>query len=107
MTQKNKFEYTITQNDELWSAKIMRRVTKHKMTISKQKKGFESEALANTWAKKTLDSFIESLQTSNKRKAEKRQERGALLSQQQAEKKLLAIKYQEKQQALLGAMKSC
>jgi len=107
MTQKNKFEYTITQNDNTWSAKIMRRVTKHKMAISSQKKGFESEALANTWAKKTLDGFIENQQSNNKRKACKRQERNAILARQQAEKELLTIKYQEKQQAAIDVMKNC
>lgn len=105
MVKHNKFEYIITQNDDTWNAKIMRRVTARKMIISKHKKGFESESLANTWAKNTLDNFIKNLQSSNQEKTKKRQDRNTLLAKQQAEKALATIKYQEKQQASIDSMK--
>ncbi|WP_094751884.1 DUF3622 domain-containing protein [Psychromonas sp. CD1] len=104
MAQNNKFEFQVKQDGENWNASIIRRVTARRTSISKQKKGFASEALATEWAEKTLTQFLESLQEGNKRKAEKRTLRNELAEKAQAEKEAAALAYLEKRKAHLATL---
>ncbi len=104
MTQQKKFDFSIKQDGEQWNAQITRRISARKTTVSKQKKGFASEALATEWAKETLANFIENLQAGNKRKAENRTTRNERLEKVEAEKEAAAIAYDEKQQAYFEAL---
>lgn len=99
MAHHNKFDYRIKQNEEKWDAEITRRVTAHKTTVSKRKKGFESEALAEEWAKAELAGFLENLKEHNKRKAEKRSARDEHEAKVKAEKEESARLYEERRLA--------
>lgn len=106
MAQENKFDYRITQDGEKWHAEITRRVTARRTSVSKRKKGFETEALAEQWAKEELQGFLENLQAGNKRKAEKRLARNELAAKVAAEKEAAAILYEEKKLAAFAAEES-
>ena len=99
MTQHNKFDYCIKENDAKWDAEITRRVTSRKTMVSKRKKGFATRELAEQWSKEQLAEFLENLQAGNKRKAEKRTLRNELAAKAEAEKKAAAALYEEKRQA--------
>ena len=101
MTQHNKFDYCIKENDSKWDAEITRRVTSRKTTVSKRKKGFATQELAEQWSKEQLADFLENLQTGNKRKAEKRTLRNELAAKAEAEKEAAAALYEEKRRAAL------
>lgn len=104
MAQQNKFDFRITQNNEQWDAEITRRVSARRTSVSKRKKGFDSEALATEWAKEALAGFLENQQLSNKRKSEKRATRNELAAQALAAKEAAAAVYEEKQQAYFEAL---
>jgi len=104
MAQQNKFDFRITQDGEQWNAEITRRVSARRTTVSKRKKGFESEALATEWAKETLAGFLENQQAANKRKSEKRTERNELAAKAIVAKEAAAAAYQEKQQAYFDGL---
>ena len=101
MAQQNKFDYRIKQDGNEWNAEITRRVTARRKTVSKRKKGFETQELAEQWAKDELIGFLENLQAGNKRKAEKRAIRNELAAKAEAEKEAAAALYKEKQLAIL------
>lgn len=101
MAQQNKFDYRIKQDGDKWDAEITRRVTARKTSVSKRQKGFETQELAEQWAKEQLGDFLENLQASNKRKAEKRTVREELAAKAEAEKQAAAALYEEKRLAAL------
>lgn len=101
MAQQNKFDYRIKQDGDKWNAEITRRVTARKTSVSKRQKGFETQELAEQWAKEQLTGFLENLQASNKRKAEKRAVREELAAKAEAEKEAAAALYEEKRLAAL------
>lgn len=102
MAQENKFDYRIKQDGDKWNAEITRRVTARKTSVSKRQKGFESQELAEQWAKEQLVGFLENLQAGNKRKAEKRAIRNELAAKAEAEKEAAAALYEEKRLAALA-----
>ena len=97
MAQQNKFDYRIKQDGDKWNAEITRRVTARRTSVSKRKKGFETQEIAEQWAKEQLVGFLENLQAGNKRKAEKRAIRNELAAKAEAEKEAAAALYREKQ----------
>ncbi|HEY5716423.1 MAG TPA: DUF3622 domain-containing protein [Psychromonas sp.] len=101
MAQQNKFDYRITQDGDTWHAEITRRVTAHRTSVSKQKKGFESEESALIWAKETLAEFIANQQVATKRKADKRILRNQLAVKAEAEKIAAAALYEKKRLAAI------
>ena len=101
MAQQNKFDYRIQQDGDKWSAEIIRRVTARRTSVSKRKKGFETQELAEQWSKNQLVDFLENLQAGNKRKAEKRALRNELAAKADAEKEAAAALYEEKRLAAL------
>ncbi|MGB5444500.1 MAG: DUF3622 domain-containing protein [Psychromonas sp.] len=103
MAQQNKFAYHITQDGDKWHAEITRRVTARKTSVSKQKKGFESEESAQEWAKETLAEFIANQQVATKRKADKRIIRDQLAAKAEAEKIAAAALYEKKRLAAMEA----
>lgn len=103
MAQENKFDYCIKQNDTKWDAEITRRVSARRTIVSKQKKGFETQDLAQQWAKEKLADFLKNLQLGNKRKAEKRTNRNELAAKAEAEKEAAMTLYKEKRLAALEA----
>jgi len=104
MAQQNKFDFRITQDGEQWNAEITRRVSARRTSVSKRKKGFESEALATEWAKETLVGFLANQQEANKRKSEKRAARNELAAKAVIAKEASAAAYEEKQQAYFDAL---
>ena len=58
MAQQKKFDFAVKQDGEQWNAEITRRVSARNTSVSKRKKGFETEALATEWAKETLAGFL-------------------------------------------------
>ena len=103
MAQQNKFDYRIKEDGDKWNAEITRRVTARKTSVSKRQKGFETQELAETWAKEQLVTFLDNLQESNKRKAEKRTVRNELAAKAEAEKQAAAALYEEKRIAAFEA----
>jgi len=104
MAQEKKFDFSVKQDGEQWNAVITRRVSARKTSVTKQKKGFESEELATEWAKSKLAECLENLQAGNKRKSEKRAVRNELAAKAVAEKEAAATLYEEKQQAYFEAL---
>ena len=104
MAQEKKFDFSVKQDGEQWNAEITRRVSARKTSVSKQKKGFASEALAIEWAKEKLTECLENLQAGNKRKSEKRAVRNALAAKTVADKETAAALYEEKQHAYFEAL---
>ncbi len=104
MAQEKKFDFSVKQDGEQWNAEITRRVSARRTSVSKRKKGFETEALATEWAKEQLTQFLENLQSGNKRKAEKRVIRNELAAKAVADKETAATLYEEKQQAYFEAL---
>lgn len=100
MAQENKFDYRIKQDGNQWSAEITRRVSARRNTVSKRKKGFDSQEQAEQWAKEQLIDFIENLQAGNKRKAEKRAVRNELAAKAQADKEAAAALYAKERLAI-------
>lgn len=99
MAQQNKFDYRIKQDGEKWDAEITRRVTARRTSVSKRQKGFETQEMAEQWAKQELVGFLENLQAGNKRKAEKRTIRNELAAKAAAEKEAAAALYEEQRLA--------
>lgn len=97
MAQQNKFDYRIKQDGEKWNAEITRRITARKTSISKRKKGFATQELAEQWSKEQLTDFLQNLQESNKRKAEKRTVRNELAAKAEAEQQAAAALFAAKQ----------
>jgi hypothetical protein len=104
MAQQQKFDYSVTQVGDQWNAEITRRVSSRKTSVSKQKKGFTSEALATAWAEEKLAECIESLQEGNQRKADKRHARHELASKHATEKEAAAALYKKKQKAYFDSL---
>jgi len=77
MTQQKKFDYTIKQDANTWTAAITRRVSARRSSVSKSQSGFETEALALEWATAELTVFLEKQKQANARKSERRAERNA------------------------------
>lgn len=75
MSKGKKYSYQLLQQENSWSAKIIRQVTSRRTQVSKSKDGFETEEAATKWAQETLESFLEQQSERNKRKAEKREQR--------------------------------
>ena len=66
MSQGKKYSVQIVQNDNTWTAKIVRKVTTKRTKITKKQTGFASEAEANTWAETELKGFAEQLKRQNR-----------------------------------------
>lgn len=86
MTQHKKFDYTIKQDANTWSAEITRRVSARRSSVSKKQDGFETEDLAKAWAEAELVGFLEKQKQANARKSERRAERNAHAEKVAAEK---------------------
>ena len=99
MSQTNKYEYKVTQDDQQWNAVITRRVTARRTAVSKQKKGFATEEEATQWASEALAGYLENLKGANARKAQRRTERNELAEKADSKKEADQIAYQEKRLA--------
>ncbi|WP_435237433.1 DUF3622 domain-containing protein [Psychromonas sp. PT13] len=97
MAHHNKFDYRIKQEGDSWIAEITRRITARKTSVSKREKGFETEALAEEWAKEQLIDYVAHQKESNKRKAEKRALRNELAAKAAAEHAAEVASFAKKQ----------
>ncbi len=77
MSQGKKYSYQVAQEDNGWTAGIVRRVSAHRTTVSKSQDGFATEALAQEWAEAELKAFSEGLAARNKRRDAQREEQRA------------------------------
>ena len=98
MTQQKKFDYTIKQDANTWSAEITRRVSARRSSISKQQDGFATEALAIEWATAELAGFLEKQKQANARKSERRSERNAQAEKAAAAKEAANEKFLAKRE---------
>jgi len=67
MSQK-KYEITITENDQNWTAAIVRKVSSRKTMVTKSQDGFASEAEASSWADTELKALLKVLAERNQRR---------------------------------------
>lgn len=72
MTQSKKYDFSLSQEKDLWSAAITRRASAKKTIITKSQDGFKTEGEAKQWAESELVSFTAKQSAQNKRRAEKR-----------------------------------
>jgi len=79
-----KYFTQIEQIDTHWTAQVVRRLSKHKTHVSKQQKGFASEADANSWAEAALKEFINTQQNANVRQGDQRKETEEMKRQRSA-----------------------
>ena len=68
MATSKKFTSKITQDNDTWTAQILRRKTARETLVSKSQDGFSTEAAANEWAETELKSYLKSLNERNKRR---------------------------------------
>lgn len=73
MSKGKKYSYQVAQEDNGWTAGIIRRVSAHRTMVSKTQGGFETEALAQEWAESELKAFREGLTARNKRRDDQRE----------------------------------
>ncbi|WP_413698573.1 DUF3622 domain-containing protein [Psychromonas sp. KJ10-10] len=104
MSQQQKFDFSVSQVGDQWNAEVTRRVSSRKTSVTKQKKGFASEAQATEWAEAKLAECVENLQAGNQRKADKRHARTELATKQASEKALATELYNKKQQAYFESL---
>ncbi len=67
MSQK-KYEITITENDQNWTAAIVRKVSSRKTMVTKSQDGFASETEASSWADTELKALLKVLAERNQRR---------------------------------------
>ncbi len=65
MSQK-KYQITLAEEGESWSAAIVRKVSSRKSTVTKSQGGFGSEAEASSWADTELKALLRVLAERNK-----------------------------------------
>jgi len=70
MSQDKKYNVRVSAADDTWTAEITRRVSARRTQVSKQQKGFASEAEAQAWGDTELKSFLEKQVKRNKAKSE-------------------------------------
>lgn len=73
MAKGKKFYYQAVQTKTGWRADIVRQVTSRKTRVSKSQDGFSTEAEAQVWGEKELESFAKNLSERNKQRSEKRE----------------------------------
>ena len=66
MTKNKKYDYRVVENDNEWTAEILRRITSKETVISKSQSGFSSESEAQEWGQNELKSFLQKLIERNK-----------------------------------------
>lgn len=99
-----KYQTEVLEENGKWTARITRKLSSKKSTVSKQQEGFATQAEAETWANDTLATFIDTQKTANNRQGENRKNNDEVKRQRsnrRAEKTELAK--QEKQQAELDS----
>lgn len=67
MTTNKKYDFIIEEKKSLWTAKITRKVTSKKTTVTKQQDDFKTAEEATQWAEQTLLELSETLKKSNAR----------------------------------------
>ena len=67
MATNKKYDFIIEESKSLWSAKITRKVTSKKTTVTKQQDGFKTSEEATKWAEETLIELSNTLKKSNER----------------------------------------
>ena len=72
MGKSRKYSAHVLKNDSGFVAEIHRRMTSKKFVVTKHKEGFATEAEAQAWADKELESFLLRLSEQSKARAEKR-----------------------------------
>lgn len=70
MSQNKKYELKIAQKNDNWSAKIIRKVSKHKTRVTLSKKGFSSESEAREWAEQEVQILLKKHYEKQKSKKE-------------------------------------
>jgi hypothetical protein len=73
MATSKKYSVQIVQEDNVWTADIVRRVSARSNIVSKSQSGFSSEAEAQAWADTELKGFMANQSERNKRRAKKRE----------------------------------
>lgn len=87
MSKNRKYEYRVLQDDNGWSAGIVRQASRHRTVVSKSQDGFSSEAEATAWAEAELKTFGQAQSERNKRRDIRREEQRDLAAAR-AEKQL-------------------
>ena len=67
MATNKKYDFTIEESKSLWTAKITRKITSKKITVTKQKDGFKTSEEATKWAEEALIELSNTLKKSNER----------------------------------------
>jgi Protein of unknown function (DUF3622) len=70
MAKAKKFDCRVVKDGTGWAAEIVRRKTSKELLVSKRQGGFATEAEAQEWGQKALESFLLSLKERNKRRAQ-------------------------------------
>lgn len=67
MSQVKKYSLRVVQDQESWTAEIIRRISSKKTVVSKREGGFATEAEAHEWATTEVKEFVMRLGERNKR----------------------------------------
>ncbi len=67
-----KYQSEVVEENGQWLARINRRLSSRKSTVSKEQGGFKSEAEAQAWADEALSEFINTQKTANSRQGDSR-----------------------------------
>lgn len=58
MKQSKKYDYRVLQDNDAWTAEVIRRVTSRVTVVSKGKGGFATEAEAQAWGQAEVEAFL-------------------------------------------------
>lgn len=95
MTKTKKYDFRLTQKNNLWSAEIIRRASSEKTVVSKHQDGFATEAEAHAWATAEIAAFLKKHGEKDKERSEKRKQakiEQALLEKEQSAEKPVRVK---------------
>ena len=71
MKQSKKYDYRVLQDNDAWTAEVIRRVTSRVTVVSKGQGGFATEAEAQAWGQAEVEAFLKktNIGESEKRRA--------------------------------------
>jgi len=72
MASSTKYSVLVEEDENIWTANVVRRASRKEQIVSKTETGFKTEKEAQAWGDKALKEFIEQQGVRNKRHNAKR-----------------------------------
>ncbi|RVU85481.1 DUF3622 domain-containing protein [Leucothrix sargassi] len=72
MASSTKYSVILEEDENIWTANVVRRASRKELIVSKTETGFKTEEEAQAWGDEALKEFVEQQTARNKRHNEKR-----------------------------------